>query len=69
MSCIETNTVTTVRHEYRIPSPACWTDVQKAFQMAVRAREAKGIMSHSDDSIRVEGDEETQIVFWEEPAG
>lgn len=68
MSCIEQKTVTTLRHEYRIPSPACWTDVQTAFQMAVRDREAKGLTSHSDDSIRVEGDDESQIVFWEETA-
>ena len=52
MSAVSERTRTTVRHEYTIPSPACWTDVQLAMHLASEARKAAG-----DDHV---------IVFWEE---
>lgn len=67
MSVIDKRVVTTARHEYVIPAPACWTDVSKAFNQAIDDREKAGHTSHSDDSIRVVGDGEgTVTVFWEE---
>ena len=66
MSAVSERTKTTIRHEYFIPSPACWTDVKMAMHWAAQAREAAGLSVDYDDVIRVESDDENVIVFWEE---
>lgn len=66
MSAVSERTKTTIRHEYTIPSPACWTDVQMALHLASQARTEAGLSNSYDDVIRVESDDDYVIVFWEE---
>ncbi|UXM90937.1 hypothetical protein [Paenarthrobacter sp. JL.01a] len=66
MSAVSERTRTTVRHEYIIPSPACWTDVQLAMHLASEARKAAGLSVNYDDVVKVESDDDYVIVFWEE---
>jgi hypothetical protein len=66
VSAVFERTKTTTRHEYVIPSPACWSDVKMAMHLAAKAREAAGLSNDWDDVIRVESDDENVIVFWEE---
>jgi hypothetical protein len=66
MSAVNIRTKTTVRHEYAIPSPACWTDVKDAMAFAARDRAEKGLRNDWDDVILVESDDENVIVYWEE---
>jgi len=68
MSVIEQRTKTSIRHEYLIPSPACWTDVQTAMAWAAEARKIIGLSNKYDDIIKVDSDDENIIVFWEESA-
>lgn len=68
MSVVDQRTKTTIRHEYVIPSPACWSDVKMAMHWAAQAREAAGLSNDYDDVIRVDSDDENIIVFWEEEA-
>lgn len=68
MSAVSKRTKHTIRHEYFIPSPACWTDVQKAMKWAAEDRTERGLSNDWDDIIRVEGNEETVIVYWEDDA-
>jgi hypothetical protein len=68
MSAIDTRTKTTTRHEWIIPTPACWTDVSLAMTWAANARAAKGLSNEWDDVIKVGHDDEHIIVFWEEEA-
>lgn len=66
MSAVDQRTITTIRHEYVVPLPACWADVKEAMAFAVRDREAKGLSTDYDDIIRVTADEEHIITYWEE---
>jgi len=66
MSAVFERTKTTIRHEYVMPSPACWTDVQLAMRIASEARQAAGLSINYDDVVKVESDDEHVIVFWEE---
>jgi hypothetical protein len=66
MSAVDQRTKTTTRHEYTIPRPACWSDVKLAMRMAAGDREAAGLSNDWDDAIRVDSDDESVIVFWEE---
>jgi len=66
MSAVEQRTRVTTRHEYYITAPACWSDVKLAMRMAAGDREASGLSNDWDDVIRVDSDDESVIVFWEE---
>lgn len=66
MSAVEQRTVTTVRHEYILPTPACWADVKEAMAFAARDRETKGLRVDYDDIIQVTADDEHIVVYWEE---
>lgn len=66
MSAVSERTKTTIRHEYRIPAPACWTDVQMAMHLASQARSEAGLSNAYDDVIKVDFDDDNVIVFWEE---
>lgn len=68
MSAVSERTKTTIRHEYFVPAPACWTDVQMAMHLASEARSAVGLSNSYDDVIRVDSDDENVIVYWEEKA-
>lgn len=60
--------VTTVRHEYRMPAPVAFGDVQKAYAAASEDYKAvHGTYPTADDSIRLEADEESAtLVFLED---
>jgi hypothetical protein len=66
MSVVSKRTKTTTRHEYTAPSPACWTDVQFAMELAAEDRAKAGLSNDWQDVIKVEADDEHVIVFWEE---
>jgi hypothetical protein len=68
MSAVFERAKTTTRHEYVIPAPACWTDVQMAMHHASQARSAAGLSNAYDDVIKVDSDDENVIVYWEETA-
>ena len=68
MSVIEQRTKTTTRHEYLIPVPACWTDVQTAMAWAAEVRKVQGLSNKYDDVIKVDHNDDNIIVFWEENA-
>lgn len=65
MSAVSKRTKVTTRHEYFIPSPACWTDVQKAMNWAAEDRKAAGLSNDWDDVIKVESRDEDVVVYWE----
>ena len=66
MSAVSKRTRTTQRHEYFIPSPACWADVRKAMDWAAADREAAGLDNRWDDVIKVESFDDEIVVFWVE---
>jgi hypothetical protein len=59
---------TTTRHEYFVPAPACWTDVQTAMHMASQDRSLVGLSNSYDDVIKVDSDDNNVVVYWEEEA-
>jgi hypothetical protein len=66
VSRVVTRSKVTTRYEYAIPTPAMWADVKEAMSWAERDRVAKGLEIRWDDVIKVIGDEEEIVVYWEE---
>ena len=66
MSVVSTRTKTTTRHEYIVPAPGCWTDVKEAMAFAARDRTERALSNDWDDVIKVDHDDESIIVYWEE---
>jgi len=65
MSVVSQRTTTTVRHEYLVPQPAAYGDVQEAIAFAKRDASEAGINTMYDDAMHVTHDDENIIVYWE----
>lgn len=66
MSNVTKRTVTTIRHEYRIPNGSAWTELGKAYAQAKRDIEDAGKDPSYDDAAFITSDDESVIIFWEE---
>ena len=66
MSVVSTRKKITIRHEYIVPAPGCWTDIKEAMSCAARDRAEQDLSNDWDDVIKVDHDDENIIVFWEE---
>lgn len=65
MALYSERTRQTIRHEYVLPNPANWAEVDKAFSAAKRGYEdANGVPR--DDSVWVTHADEEIIIYWEE---
>lgn len=64
MSSVTQRTVTTVRHEYAVRSPAAWADVSAAMREAMvdLPEERKAY----DDACTVEARDDEIVVWWDE---
>lgn len=59
-------TVSVVRHEYAIPSPATQRDLTDTLVQASHEMEAAGLHAHADDSLHVMSYDEALVVYWTE---
>lgn len=66
MSVVTTRKRVTERHEYIVPQPAAYGDVNEAILFAKRDAEAAGHRMGFDDSLMVTHDDDNIIVYWEE---
>lgn len=66
MSVVTIRTRVTTRHEYVVPQPAAYGDVQEAIMFAKRDAQAAGKDTSYDDAMHVTHDDENIIVYWEE---
>lgn len=64
MSNVSKRTVTSTRHEYVVPSPACVADIQKAIDCAFRDMPAN--RARYDDACTVEARDDEIVVWWPE---
>jgi hypothetical protein len=63
MATYEKHDVHMVRHEYRIPYPANWAEVQRAMS-AVRTDLNKAGLSEYDDAAFFEPHDEYVLIHW-----
>ena len=63
---INRRTVTTVRHEWWIESPATQVDIVKAITFAGNHMKQNGMDNSYDDSILVRADDEVITVYYEQ---
>ncbi|MBT2537219.1 hypothetical protein [Arthrobacter sp. ISL-69] len=66
MSVVDRRNTTTVRHEYLVPQPAAYGDVQEAIMFAKRDASDAGKDTSYDDAMHVTHDDDNIIVYWEE---
>ena len=66
MSVVTTRTKVTTRHEYLVPQPAAYGDVQEAILFAKRDAQEAGKDTTYTDAMYVTHDDENIIVYWEE---
>lgn len=65
MSTVSKRTVKTTRHEYTVPKPSNWAEVDKATALARHDLEASG-RQLSDDALWFDADDDHIFICWEE---
>lgn len=64
MAQFETRTVTSLRHEYVLPSPAEWGELGKATAAAHQALRAAGKDPSADDAAFIEARDGEVVIYW-----
>lgn len=59
-------TVTTVRHEYVLPSPTYVGEMRKAIKWALSDKADGGPEDTFDDALTVEARDDEVVIWWEE---
>ncbi|TQJ60496.1 hypothetical protein FBY30_2764 [Arthrobacter sp. SLBN-83] len=66
MSVVTPRTRVTKRHEYAVPQPAAYGDVEDAILWAKRDAQAAHVDTSYSDALHVTHDDDNIIVYWEQ---
>lgn len=64
MPSFDERTVTVVRHEYVLKSPAPWGEVGKAMAVATQAMESAGKDPSYDNAAYLEARDDEVVLYW-----